>query len=1018
MAISALVAASAAASAATLFGITSLAALGAIGLGAAAVFDYVMDSMMQDVDGQVDTMGGRLNTGKQAVADRKYVYGKARTGGTIVYQNTSGDSNQYLHNFIVFSDGRIDDFYEIYFDDVKAWGRNADGVAGFYNQYSENEDGSYSFNGNKVKLVVKVGTSNQSAFTSSTVPNSEIPAEWTNNHRLLGIAYAYVRLEFDPEIYPNGMPNITAIIKGKRHYDPRLDSSQTEINGNGSHDVDDKDTYTYTNNAAVCLLNYMLDDRIGLGESITAFDLPALKTAMDICDENVFGANNMYTGTTPFIVGDRYRITNVGTDVDWASMGAPEDPEINDIFTATTDGLNAGTSGRCQKVYYKYTCDGIISSKNSHENNIRNMLTSMNGQLLYSSGKYVIKAYAYEEPHSQIVTEDMIIGGFEVATKASRKNMYNRVKGKFNSASHNYVLTEYPVQSFLSDDDPPQLTFEQDDGEILYHEQNLPFTTQGSIAQRLARLTMLRSRMQNTIKFTANAKALVYTVGDNIKVANSTIGYSESDPKIYQIQRLNIKPDTKNGIVVDIEAKENSEGIYTWDTNDEEAFSTGTVIDLVDPKPNPITIYNIQAVDPNMPNHWLLQFVEPENPPECFYRIRFNYPAYTGIPQRVIEITSNGSGVVQKHIPFTYAESYLNIQITFEVVNPLRGHITAQSADPLIFNSKGYDGYGSNIVEGTIANPTQEQVAEIIAESGLQLNFENPVTYLVVDSNRNVLDSIQFLFSQDVLDVTFANTLNKIYITPQGSFFHTNGDFNKETAFWATTGNVEITGGKLVFTNAGESDLAQTMYPAEVGTGKITPNVRYRFSFSASNATTLDSVIVKIYESRTGGFVEIASDDFANNGNHQLNFTPLVATALAIVIHGDSSGNTNISLDDFKFEVLPEKAEAVATIDVIDREAVLTATLVDSEGVTNTDQFNVTTTGFGSSTTQAKIALEMPREYIDSGTYVNNNGTKKLVYEVKAEYEAEYENTDGTTFTLTNQHVEEVILEVEVVDNT
>ena len=499
-------------------GLAMAGAAALVGFGAKAAYDYVLDSMMEDI--AVDTMGGRTVTKKDSTASRKLVYGTVRTGGTIVYQANSGEDNKYLHNFIVFSEGEVDEISEIYFDDVKAMGLVSGNVR-YYNKYSSNEDGSASNTANKLKIVVRYGTLADQAYHAGIDPASDIPSQWTSAHDLSKLAYAYIRLEYSDEIYTNGFPKITAIIKGKHQYDPRQDSTATDYSGSGSQRIDNPSTWEYTNNSAVCLLNYMLDDRIGLGESLDAFDAASLKASMDDCDLDI--------------------------------------------------SLSAGGTQK------KYTCDGIIDSKNSHKANIQNILTSMNGQLLYSGGKYHVKSYQYETPHSQVVTEDMILGNIDITTKASRRSLYNRVKGKFVAKEENYVMTEYPTQIYYTAGTTTK-QFEIDDGETLYHEYNLPMTTDNVRAQRLARLTMLRSRMQSSIKFTTNAKGLLYTVGDNIKVTNSTLGITE---KIYQIQRLNVRPDAEKGLTVSIEAKENVEDFYNWSTTDELTFTSGLTVSLV-----------------------------------------------------------------------------------------------------------------------------------------------------------------------------------------------------------------------------------------------------------------------------------------------------------------------------------------------------------------------------------------------------------------------------------------------------
>lgn len=47
------------------------------------------------------------------------------------------------------------------------------------------------------------------------------PSEWTSAHRLREIAYLYVRLKYDQDIWVTGIPNFKAVVRGKRIYDPR-----------------------------------------------------------------------------------------------------------------------------------------------------------------------------------------------------------------------------------------------------------------------------------------------------------------------------------------------------------------------------------------------------------------------------------------------------------------------------------------------------------------------------------------------------------------------------------------------------------------------------------------------------------------------------------------------------------------------------------------------------------------------------------------------------------------------------
>ena len=725
----------------------SLVVAAAVGLGAAAVFDYVMDSMIDDIS--VDTMGGRTVTKKDSTASRKMVYGTVRTGGTIVYQANSGDDNEYLHNYVVFSDGEVDEITAIYFDDVKVMELNGSGNVRYYNKYSTNSDGSASTTGNKVYIKVKNGITSQVAIDASNT-SSQIPSQWTSAHRLRGIAYSYIQLEYSDEIYTNGFPKITAIIKGKKLYDPRQDSTATAYSGSGSQRLDDASTWGYTNNSAVCLLNYMLDDRIGLGESLDAFDATSLKASMDDCD------------------------------VDISLSG-----------------------GGTQK---KYTCDGIIDSKNSHKANIQNILTSMNGQLLYSGGKYHVKSYNYETPHSQVVTEDMILGNIDVATKASRRSLYNRVKGKFVSEEDNYVMTEYPAQIYyLPNTTPPNSVkqFEIDDGETLYHEYNLPMTTNNVRAQRLARLTMLRSRMQSSIKFTTNAKGLLYTVGDNIKVTNSTLGITE---KVYQIQRLNVRPDAEKGLTVSIEAKENVEDFYNWSTTDELTFTSGLTVSLFDGAVSAPTGLRLEAYYENNKSKIRAEWTPSTSQGDIIYKVYYRKNATHHRPI---------------HQPYTYdtfieidvAERYQleEVQVVVQAMRQATG-VVSDSLSGTLIAAKIDKENANNVIRGTVEDPTVHELSLLAFEAGINLNDGEQVTYLQID-NGEVVNSLQYEFEKLELSTITQKVNNNIFAETFSEVVD-NGTFNN-TSNWDILGDsIAISNGKLnlSYTNSIGGCLSNCLY--------------------------------------------------------------------------------------------------------------------------------------------------------------------------------------------------------------
>ncbi len=768
-------------------GLAMAGAAALVGFGAKAVYDYVLDTMMEDIS--VDTMGGRNVTKKDPTASRKMVYGTVKTGGTIVYQANSGDDNKYLHNFIVFSEG-VCDFEEIYFDDVKAWGRNSSGLARYYNKYSTNADGSESVDGNKVQIVVKFGRDDQDAVYNDTVPNDDdIPTQWTSSHKLTGIAYIWVRLEYSDEIYTNGFPKITAVMRGKNLYDPRQDDTATAYSGSGSQRIDDDSTWEYSNNSAVCLLNYMLDDRIGLGESLDAFDAPSLLASMNDCD------------------------------VDISLSG-----------------------GGTQK---KYTCDGIIDSKNSHKANIQNILTSMNGQLLYSGGKYHIKSYNYETPHSQVVTEDMIIGNIDIATKASRRSLYNRVKGKFVSEEDNYVMTEYPAQIYYTAGTTTK-QFEIDDGETLYHEYNLPMTTNNVRAQRLARLTMLRSRMQSTIKFTTNAKGLLYTVGDNIKVTNSTLGITE---KVYQIQRLNVRPDAEKGLTVSIEAKENVEDFYNWSTTDELTFTSGLTVSLFAGDVTAPTNLILEPYFKNGKSVIKASWTPSASQGDIIYKVYYRRNATS---YRPVDQPYTYDNFIEIDILPDFAET--EIQVVVQAMRQATGVVSDSLIGTVVAAKINHDN-PNNIIRSTIQSPNVSEITALCEEAGIALVGGTEITYLYT-VNGEVVDSTDFVFEKQELSAIPQKVNNEI-VAESFSNIVTNSTFSTSSdwIFANELGSFEITGGKLVYDEVyGNEVVYQLVQNLEVGK-------TYTASVTVSNAALgTDNLAFVFYDPLTNANLPVLNN--------------------------------------------------------------------------------------------------------------------------------------------------------------
>ena len=230
---------------------------------------------------------GYLITQRGSTLPHQVIYGKIRIASGIVFQGTT-DNNKYLHSVLAFAGHEIEEFETIYFNDEILTLSGNDVIA----------PAKYV---GKVKIVKKLGTTTQTAVTSSDLGGLAPPAKWTTDCKLLATAYLYVRLEFDADVFPNGFPEITAIIKGKKVYDPR-----TSITA-------------WSDNPALCMRDYLTSGKegtnttiynYGLSEDIESVDDDLVTIAANVCDHlnyptlsggTRFSLNGAFTtNTTPY----------------------------------------------------------------------------------------------------------------------------------------------------------------------------------------------------------------------------------------------------------------------------------------------------------------------------------------------------------------------------------------------------------------------------------------------------------------------------------------------------------------------------------------------------------------------------------------------------------------------------------------------------------------------------------------------------------------------------------------------
>ncbi len=451
--------------------ISGMAIAGAFALGAGL---SIVSRALMPTPSMGANMQGNSVTVREPAVSRKIIYGRARVGGAIVYIDSTGTDNEYLHLVVAVAGHAIDGFEEVWFNDTKVW------------------DGSFQSNwGSYVHIGFHDGT--QTTADSTLVSAS---TGWTNDHKLLDTAYIYVRLKYDTDQFAQGLPNISTVVRGKKVYNPV------------------SATTAWSQNPALCVFDYLKDTKYGLAESASNVNTTALIAAQSLCDETV--------------------------------------------------NLSGGGSQN------RYVLDGVVDTANSRKDNIEAMLSSMGGKLIYSGGEYFIVGAEYNTP-TITVDESVLVDGISVKTKQSRRSLYNGVKGVYLAEEENYTLADYPSITSSS--------YSTEDGDPIYLDMPLPFTTNNVRAQRIAKIALLQSRQQTQITIPCNLAALKFKAGDNIMVTNSRMGWTQ---KVFEVTGYQLDITTDGAIIVNVDAIETASAIFDWATSDQQDFTTGGEVDLYD----------------------------------------------------------------------------------------------------------------------------------------------------------------------------------------------------------------------------------------------------------------------------------------------------------------------------------------------------------------------------------------------------------------------------------------------------
>ena len=391
------------------------------------------------------------------------VYGKRKVGGTRVFVGTKGTDNKFLYVCLAIAEGEINAFKRLYINDEEQ------GITSFPTNNNStvnvNSQSKYFVNGSsRAQFQFFRGTEDQTA--SSLL--KEHPS-WTDNHRLRGVAYVaaryeWVKPEFDDKTGDQtlfnpwqGIPTIQVEIEGKKVLSGDYSShGTTNTNTYGS----DVSSFTFSNNPADCLLDYLRNTRFGKGLNDNRIDWGAFRSAQQICDDESH---------------------NFG-----GSLGSADFLDCN-IYLRIEDNMFQNTKKLLQ------TCRGFLP---------------------YTNGAYQLKIETAESTPGNLInlTDDQIIGSISIASP-DKNSKYNEAHITFANEEKQYESDTAIFQ------DPAFKT--EDNGEALVLTMGAPGITRRERALQYAEYMVKRSRKQMQVSLTATSEAQQLVAGDLVCITHS-----------------------------------------------------------------------------------------------------------------------------------------------------------------------------------------------------------------------------------------------------------------------------------------------------------------------------------------------------------------------------------------------------------------------------------------------------------------------------------------------------------------
>jgi hypothetical protein len=375
------------------------------------------------------------------------------------YNNVSQIDNKILNAVICWSEGEVESI-TVYLNDFASSHERWDGIVSVENY---------------------TGTDTQTASPgflaelAKTYISTSAAKFWTTDHRLLGVAYSYIKLTYDSEWFIGGVPNFSAGVKGRKILDLR-DS-----------------VVRWSDNPALIVYDYLTNTRFGVGIDSADIDTDSFIESANYCDQTIL-----------------------------------------------VPGVNLS-----QK---RYRCNAMLNPDETLMGNLRLLLASCRGALIFTGGKYKLRIDK-PEVASFALTEDNVTGGWSIMLEGV-DTRYNKVTGQFPN-----LFKKHEDDFAIVESAEYRLT----DGLPLEAKIDLQCVDDPYQASQICGIVLRQSRHSIECSVNCTIEGMQCEVFDVVSVTHSVPGW---DNQLFRVMQISIESDDQ----VKLQLRQYADAVYDLDS--------------------------------------------------------------------------------------------------------------------------------------------------------------------------------------------------------------------------------------------------------------------------------------------------------------------------------------------------------------------------------------------------------------------------------------------------------------------